>query len=66
MNLLLRHFTIFLFLVIPGTVSAQYDLVSKTEKLLLKGKYNNALQNIHKSIQKDSIKTSILDNMSYL
>lgn len=58
MNLLLRHFTIFLLLVISGTVCAQYDLVNKTEKLLLKGKFDNALQNIKKSIQKDSANTT--------
>jgi sRNA-binding regulator protein Hfq len=44
--------------MLSSLVYGQPDLVSKTERLLLKGKYDNAYQSIKKSLSKDSINVS--------
>lgn len=45
---------IILLVATSTTVSAQYDIANKAEKLLLRGKYQNAFQATQKAIEKDS------------
>jgi len=54
MNSIQRHLILLCLLISCGSTFAQYDIANKAEKLLLKGKYENALQATLKAITKDS------------